>query len=134
MDRQMIEYDRRFDPPAPVVQVTVRHIVQQRRRITAAALLDTGSDVTAIPVSLVQRLQVIPFSRLQLEDVNGKTRTVQTYAVHLTIGELTLPRLEVIQTGLDQVIVGRDVLNHLYVSLSGPELAFSLSATSLLDQ
>lgn len=130
----MIEYDRRFDPPAPVAQVTVRHIVQQRHRVTTVALLDTGSDVTAIPASLVQRLQLIPFSRLQLEDVTGETRTALTYAVHLTIGELTLPRLEVIQTGLDQVIVGRDVLNHLYVLLSGPELAFSLSATSLLDQ
>ncbi|MFZ2361007.1 MAG: retropepsin-like aspartic protease [Anaerolineae bacterium] len=130
----MIEYDRRFDPPAPVVQVTVRHILQQRRRVTTAALLDTGSDVTAIPASLVQRLQLIPFSRLRLEDVSGETRTVLTYAVHLTIGELTLPRLEVIQTGLNQAIVGRDVLNHLYVLLSGPELAFSLSATSPLDQ
>lgn len=129
----MIEYDHRFDPPAPVVQVTVRHVVQQRRRVTTAALLDTGSDVTAIPALHVQRLQLIPFSRLQLEDVSGETRTVQTYAVHLTIGELTLPRLEVIQTGLDQVILGRDVLNHLYVLLSGPELAFSLSATSPLD-
>jgi predicted aspartyl protease len=134
MDRQMIEYDHRFDPPAPVVQVTMRHIVQQRRRFTTAALLDTGSDVTAIPASLVQRLQLIPFSRLQLEDVSGETRTVLTYALHLTIGELTLPRLEVIQTGLDQAILGRDVLNHLYVLLNGPELAFSLSATSLLDQ
>lgn len=130
----MIEYDRHFDPPAPVVQVTVRHIVQRHRRTTASALLDTGSDVTAIPAALVQRLQLIPFSRLQLEDVSGETRTVLTYALHLTIGELTLPRLEVIQTGLDQVIVGRDVLNHLYVLLSGPELALSLSATSLLDQ
>lgn len=130
----MIEYDRRFDPPAPVVQVTVRHILQQRRRVTTAALLDTGSDVTAIPASLVQRLQLIPFSRLRLEDVSGETRTVLTYAVHLTIGELTLPRLEVIQTGLNQAIVGRDVLNHLYVLLSGPELTFSLSATSPLDQ
>lgn len=130
----MIEYDHRFDPPAPVVQVTMRHIVQQRRRFTTAALLDTGSDVTAIPASLVQRLQLIPFSRLQLEDVSGETRTVLTYALHLTIGELTLPRLEVIQTGLDQAILGRDVLNHLYVLLNGPELAFSLSATSLLDQ
>lgn len=129
----MIEYDHRFDPPAPVVQVTVRHIVQQRRRVTTAALLDTGSDVTAIPASLVQRLQLIPFSRLRLEDVSGETRTVLTYAVHLTIGELTLPRLEVIQTGLDQAILGRDVLNHFYVLLSGPELAFSLSATSPLD-
>jgi predicted aspartyl protease len=126
MDRQMIEYDRRFDPPAPVVQVTVGHIVVQRRRSTAAALLDTGSDVTAIPASLVQRLQLIPFSRLQLEDVSGETRTVPTYAVHLTIGELTLPRLEVIQTELDQVILGRDVLNHLYVLLRGPELVFFL--------
>ncbi|MEI2692128.1 MAG: retropepsin-like aspartic protease [Anaerolineae bacterium] len=130
----MIEYDRRFDPPAPVAQVTVRHMVQPRRRITAAALLDTGSDVTAIPATLVQRLQLIPFSRLQLEDVSGETRTVLTYAVHLTMGELTLSRLEVIQTGLDQVILGRDVLNHLYVLLSGPELTFTLSAASLLDQ
>ena len=130
----MIEYDRRLDPPAPVVQVTVRHIVQQRRRVTTSALLDTGSDVTAIPASLVQRLQLIPFSRLQLEDMNGETRMVLTYSVELSIGELTLPRLEVIQTGLDQAIVGRDVLNHLYVLLSGPELAFSLSATSPLDQ
>jgi hypothetical protein len=130
----MIEYDRRFDPPAPVVQVTVRHIVQRRRRVTTSALLDTGSDVIAIPASLLQRLQLFPFSRLQVEDVSGGTRTVLTYAIHLTIGELTLPHLEVFQTGLDQVIVGRDVLNHLYVSLSGPELAFSLSTTSLLDQ
>lgn len=130
----MIAYDRRFDPPAPIVQVTVKHIVQRNRRITVSALLDTGSDVTAIPAALVQRLQLIPFSRLQLEDVSGETRMVLTYAIHLTIGELILPRLEVIQTGLDQVIVGRDVLNHLYVLLSGPELSFSLSATDSLDQ
>lgn len=130
----MIEYDRRFDPPAPVVQVTVGHIVQQQPRITTSALLDTGSDVTAIPAWLVQRLQLIPFSRLQLEDVSGETRTVLTYAAQLTIGELTLSRLEVIQTGLDQVILGRDVLNQLYLLLSGPELAFSLSANSPLAQ
>jgi hypothetical protein len=48
----------------------------------------------------------------------------------MTIGELTVPRLEVIQTGLDQVILGRDVLNQLYVFLNGPELSFSLSTTS----
>ena len=130
----MIEYDHRFDPPAPVLQVTVRHIAQQHRRTTASALLDTGSDVTAIPAALVQRLQLVPFSRLQLEDVSGETRTVLTYSVQFTIGELTLPRLEVIQTGLDYVIVGRDILNHLYVLLSGPVLAFSLSTTSPGDQ
>ncbi len=77
----MIAYDHRFDPPAPVVQVTVRHVVQQRRHATAFALLDTGSDVTAIPASLAQRLQLVPFSRLQLEDISGETRIVLTYAV-----------------------------------------------------
>ncbi len=126
----MIEYDRRHDPPAPVVQVTVRHIVQSQRRATVSALLDTGPDVTAIPSTLADKLQLYPFSRLVLEDVSGETRKVLTYGVRMTIGELTVPRLEVIQTGLDQVILGRDVLNQLYVFLNGPELSFSLSTTS----
>jgi len=123
----MIEYSGRYDPPAPMVQVTLRHILQGRRRATAIGLLDTGSDVTAIPATLVQRLDLYPFSRLRLEDVTGETRTILTYAIHLNIGEKTIPKLEVIQTGLDHVILGRDVLNQLYLSLRGPELTFTLS-------
>lgn len=126
----MIEYDRRYDPPAPIVQVTVRHIVRSQRRATVSALLDTGSDVTAIPSDLADNLQLYPFSRLVLEDVSGETRTVLTYGVRLTIGDLIVPRLEVIMTGLDQMILGRDVLNQLYVLLNGPELSFSLSTAS----
>ena len=129
----MTEYSRRYAPPAPTVQVTFRHILQRRRRTTAIGLLDTGSDVTAIPDTLVQRLDLYPFSRLQLEDVTGETRTILTYVISLTIGEITIPRLEVILTGLDQVILGRDVLNQLYLLLRGPELTFALSPTPIFD-
>ena len=52
-----------------------------------------------------------------------------TYAVQLTVADLMIPRLEVILTGLDYAILGRDVLNCLYVLLKGPEAAFDFRKT-----
>lgn len=45
------------------------------------------------------------------------------------MGDLVIPHLEVILTGLDLIIVGRDVLNQLYQRLEGPvgEFAFQLT-------
>ncbi len=84
-------YATTHDPPAPLLDVTVTSVVNRRRRRSLPALLDTGSDITAIPRYLVERLQLYPISRLQLESVEANTSTVFTYAVRLTIGELTIP-------------------------------------------
>ena len=46
--------------------------------------------------------------------------TSNTYVVRFTLGDLVIPRVEVILTGLEMVIVGRDVLNQLYLHLDGP--------------
>ncbi|MCZ7572723.1 MAG: retroviral-like aspartic protease family protein [Ardenticatenaceae bacterium] len=129
----MSTYDTTYDPPAPVLDVTVTSVVNRRRRRSLRALLDTGSDITAIPHSLMERLQLYPIGRLQLEDVEATTRMVLTYAVQLTIGDLSIPRLEVILTGLDFAVIGRDVLNRLYLLLNGPELDFHLETTPFLS-
>ncbi len=129
----MSVYATTHDPPAPLLDVTVTSVVNRRRRRSLPALLDTGSDITAIPRYLVERLQLYPISRLQLESVEATTSTVFTYAVRLTIGELTIPHLEVILTGLDFVVVGRDVLNRLYLLLNGPEQTFDLQPTAFLE-
>jgi predicted aspartyl protease len=125
----MIAYNTSHDPPAPVAQVTVANAMRRRRHRSAPALLDTGSDITAIPRSLANTLQLYPIGQIRLEDVQAQTLQVLTYAVQLTIAGLIIPRLEVILTGLDYVVLGRDVLNRFYVLLNGPETAFDLHTT-----
>ena len=125
----MIPYDRGHIPPAPVLQVTVASLARRRHEIVPA-LLDTGSDITAIPARLVDAFHLYPIGRLRLEDVDARTTLVLTYAVQLTIVGLVIPRLEVVLTGLDFAVVGRGVLNRLYLLLNGPELAFNIGTTT----
>ena len=49
--------------------------------------------------------------------------------MRFTLGNLVVPRLEVILTGLDIVIVGRDVLNQLYLRIDGPRQQFMFQTT-----
>lgn len=125
----MIPYSQEHVPPAPVLQVTVAHVAHPRRRRVAPALLDTGSDITAIPDRLVAELQLYPIGRLQLEDLRAGTAHVLTYPVRLTVADSTLFRLEVVLTGLNFIVLGRDVLNQFYVQLAEPDLGFELRTT-----
>jgi hypothetical protein len=74
-------------------------------------------------------LGLYEIDQLQLETVEGTSSIRYTYAVRFTLGDLVIPRLEVILTGLDLVIVGRDVLNQLYLQLDGPQQQFTFQTT-----
>ena len=125
----MIAYDTRYNPPAPTVQVAIANVMQRRRHRKALALLDTGSDITAIPRSLASEIQVYPIGQIRLEDVQAQTQKVLTYAVQLTFADLMIPRLEVILTSLYHVILVAIVLNRLYVLLNCPAAAFDFRMT-----
>lgn len=122
----MIAYATDHHPPAPVIQVTVANVVNRRLRRTLPALLDTGADITAIPKSFLNVLKLYPIAQLQLEGIDGKSAIVLMYAVRLTIDELVIPRQEIILTGLDFIVVGRDVLNLLNLYLYGPQSTFEI--------
>ncbi len=127
----MRSYDHTFDPPAPFLQIIVASVMGPEQHEIVPALLDTGSDITAVPAKLADSLHLQAIGRLRLEDVEAKTTHVLTYAVRLTAADLTISHLEVILTGLDFVVLGRDVLNDFYLLLDGPELMFDLSTSPL---
>jgi len=125
----MNAYSTSFDPPALCLDVTIANVLNRRKRRTLNAILDTGADITAIPSQQVDFLDLYAIDRLQLETVEGASSIIYTYAVRFTLGDLVIPRLEVILTGLEIVIVGRDILNQLYLRLDGPHQQFMVQMT-----
>ncbi len=125
----MINYDKRVDPAAPFLQITVANRIHHRKHVTLPALLDTGSDFTAIPSNLVNILQIYPTGRINIEDVKLQTIPVFIYTVRLTVADLIVPEIKVIVTEIEHAIIGRDLLNRFYLHLHGPEQQFALSTT-----
>ncbi|HRQ41374.1 MAG TPA: retroviral-like aspartic protease family protein [Chloroflexota bacterium] len=126
----MIPYSTEFDPPAAVIQIQVAGVVHSRPRVTISAILDTGADLTAVPETLVDRLNLFPTGRMVVEDVNGQTTVAETYMIKLKIADKTISEHKVLLTGLDFGIIGRDLLNTFYLLLNGPEGTFELAETS----
>jgi predicted aspartyl protease len=124
----LTSYNQTFDPPAPMLEVSVAHI-RTRPRVALPALLDTGADMTAVPEFLVKRLNLYQIGQMAVEDVNGFTEIVSTYVARLIIADQIVPEHKVLVTGLDFVVIGRDLLNQFYFLANGPEKTFTLRTT-----
>ncbi|MBK7916769.1 MAG: retroviral-like aspartic protease [Chloroflexi bacterium] len=128
----MIPYDKTFWPPAIMAPVALTGVVKTRPKVTVQAMIDTGADITAIPVSLEETLKLYRFSRLQLEDVRGFRESVYTYEVRLGLAGQKLAVMEVILAPFPFVVLGRDWLETRYLLLNGPEQQFLLSEKPLV--
>ena len=121
----MIPYNRDIEPPAPFLDVTVEHPTTGQQLIFPAKL-DTGADISAIPVSAVNQLRLLSIRTIPVEGYSGDAIPVQTYALVLNVASARF-RMEVIAISESHVLLGRDVLNYFYARLNGPDLTFDLS-------
>ena len=65
-------------------------------------------------------LPLPPFLCLQMRGITGVAQPVGLYSVMIQISSHMLPSIHVIATARDsEVILGRDVLNHLIITLNG---------------
>lgn len=88
-----------------------------------AALIDSGADGTLVPVDLLERIGAVSVASGRLTWFWQASRQVSIYIVRLQIGAYTLPRVRVagVPAGTD-LILGRNVLNQMRVTLDGPAL------------
>ena len=56
----MMKYDEAFEPPAPIAKVALRKIETGARTKDVSLLLDTGSDISLLPLSAVKSLKIEP--------------------------------------------------------------------------
>lgn len=125
----MIQYSRRFDPPAPVIEVVVQSPHNRRNRALLPALVDTGADVSALPSSVLANLRVDAVGQIEIAGLENKYTLEPLYEVQLRVSTHTRLTAEVISSEHDFIILGRDVLNQLILRLDGPSLALEIEGT-----
>ena len=128
-----IPYDVSYEPSALVIPAVLAGVVRSRPQVRLSALIDTGSDITAVPETAVTRLRLYAVGRIEVEGVHAHVETVEIYTVQLSIADLRIREMEVIPTKQPFVILGRDWLETYYLLLNGPEQTFLLSETPLLE-
>lgn len=115
------EYDRKFFPAFPVVEILVLGIDPGRNRLIRG-LIDSGSDATQFPISLLRSVGARQIDKRWVQDLGGVRYRVPLYAVRFQLGELAMAVEAIGREGLDEIIIGRDILNQLIVTMNG--LAF----------
>ncbi len=110
-------YSYDYQPPAPVVAVTVRWRDQQ---LNLSALVDSGADATMLPADVLQRIGAEYVESRRVRGISGIAYTADLYTVILQIGPYEVAGIRVVSLRQNsEAIIGRDMLNQLIVTLDG---------------
>ena len=109
-------YDKRFEPPAPVLQVVLVGSTAERvERIQ----VDTGSDITLVPAKISQGLGARWVTAVPITAVGVPPALRDCYC--LTVRIPGIAEYSVVAAAVDDyLLLGRDILNQLKLLLDGP--------------
>lgn len=122
-------YSDEYYPPAPVLEIRLGLPGELFSVGPLIALLDTGADATIVPTRHLRPLEAPIADHRNLRGLRGDRSAVFTYRLDIEVAGLRLPSIEVVADAVgDEVIVGRDVLNRLRITLDGPAGALEVTA------
>ncbi len=110
-----------FDPPAPVAVVGIRDPGSGNTVPDVPMLIDSGSDITLLPRTSIDELQleIDPNAGYELQGFDGRSTVAQAVTLDLLFVNRTF-RGKYVIVNSNMGILGRDVLNHLAILLDGP--------------
>ena len=113
-------YSSDYHPSMPMVDLSIG-LPLTEPTVGLQAIVDSGADATMIPVEYLRQIGARRSRKALMRGVTGDGALVDLFAVAVQLGSYQQRFLEVVGvTDSDEAIVGRDVLNHLMVTLNGP--------------
>jgi predicted aspartyl protease len=110
-----------YFPPIPVLSIYLTPVGEASQIGPLTAIVDTGADATLVPLRYLDDLDVPADYPTRLRGPWGSARRVQVYTTDIVIATLHLPGIEVVGDEMgNEIILGRNVLNHLVLLLDGP--------------
>jgi hypothetical protein len=115
-------YDvNRFDPPAPVANVIIRHPATGASLSDVPMLIDSGADVTLIPREVIENLEIVPIAEkvYEIQDFDGSIHLAEMVQLDLVFLNKRFKGQYLL---IDQPvgIIGRNILNAVTLLLDGP--------------
>jgi len=111
-------------PPGPIIDATFYRGSTER---VVAAFVDTGADMTQIPLRLADELGLQRIGDVAIRGANDYEVDADTYVVNLRLGSLEFQYIEVAAPDVDDVLIGRDLLATLLAMFDGPGQQFELT-------
>lgn len=121
-------YNSDYQPAIPTVEIEIGPAMAGVF-LSLTAVVDSGADATMIPRHYLRQLRARPGQKAFLRGTTGRGKSVFMYPITLQVGPFHHAHLQVV--GGDnphEIIIGRDVLNHLTVTLDGPASSVQIAA------
>lgn len=122
-------YSTAYSPSAPVVEIGVRGPGEDSREIRMTAFVDTGADATMLPIHILRIVGAEYIEPRYIRGVTGVRTLAETDLAVVHVGQqfIPIPTAVALLRG-EEAILGRDVLNHLVLTLDGPSEVLELVA------
>ena len=118
----MPKYDsENFDPPAPVAYVTLRNPATGTSFSNVPMLIDTGADITMLPLQFVDQLEIEPEDDkiYEVQGFDGEAKFVKMVQLEMIfLGRKFGGQFLLIDQPMG--ILGRNILNTLSILFDGP--------------
>ena len=111
------QYDRGYEPPAPVVPLRVSP-PHGDAAVLLAALVDSGADLTVIPTMVSRELGLHETDRVTVRAAGGAVVPASVYAAQVEVDGVA-EIVEVLALG-EETLLGRNLLRAVVVTLDGP--------------
>jgi hypothetical protein len=113
-------------PPAPYLDLEIASPVPGSPAVPTRAKLDSGAAMTVIPDAFIDQFNLAPVDVIDLRGFDGRITTRMVYEIDLIIGSRRFALLPVTSTRRRNVLLGRDVMNQLLITLDGHQLTTTI--------
>jgi predicted aspartyl protease len=119
-------YSDSISPPGMLLDIRVSGLGLTSETVTTA-LIDTGADITVIPNDKISELGLQPRGYQNVRGLfESEYQVAPIYYITLRINKDRHFQVKVVALESKHALIGRDILNRLYLTADGPEISFEL--------
>lgn len=115
------DYNTIYAPSAPFIPIAIDGYDSAKPPIIVQAFVDSGADGTMLPEDVLRAVGAEYQDTVRLRGAAGEVQQLDQYTVRIQIERETIHAVSAVAAAAgSEALIGRDVLNHLVVTLNGP--------------